>query len=386
MQERKNILFICNSSPNDTFSGMQQRTALIYKTLSEYSNLDIFVIKEAQKRSVENKNNHLMTITKAFIKYLIMIFFHKIPYIKNIVLNRQLLKKINETDYDYIFFRYLRWYIRSGLPLNKKIIIDFDDLPSREYTFKFEMMKETQIYKNNFLAFFINIYYKQLILTADIHTKFVAHKIGHAFFSNKNHTSDIPNSSWLPNIPFYTSNLSRKYKNKSIGSQVLFVGSLLHSPNAIGLNRFLKNIWPFVVSNNNDVILNIVGFNTGKEINIKWEENQHTKVLGFLENIQCVYDLADVVVVPIYHGAGTNIKILEAISMKVPCVISSFSSNGFENILVDGKNIFIAENDNDFIKKLNILLNDKLLREQFSNNAYRDIISVFSFENIKYLI
>jgi glycosyltransferase involved in cell wall biosynthesis len=104
---------------------------------------------------------------------------------------------------------------------------------------------------------------------------------------------------------------------------------------------------------------------------------------GFVPDIINLYSKSQVVVAPIYHGAGTNIKVLEAMKMKKATVISSFAARGFIGFLQDYENILIAQNDVDFSQKVVLALNDKKLNKIMGRNASTTVNKHFSLNIFK---
>ena len=67
---------------------------------------------------------------------------------------------------------------------------------------------------------------------------------------------------------------------------------------------------------------------------------------------------------PIYSGAGTNIKVLEALQMGRACVVSREGTRGFTSTLQSGRDYYIASNDQEFADSvIRLLLNDDLCKE-----------------------
>jgi glycosyltransferase involved in cell wall biosynthesis len=90
-----------------------------------------------------------------------------------------------------------------------------------------------------------------------------------------------------------------------------------------------------------------------------------------------------VVIVPIYQGAGTNIKVLEAMYTNMPCVITQHASRGFEDILIDKQNVLIAQTDIEFADKVIAVLKDKNLNTYIKMNAYKTIENNFSYNSFR---
>jgi glycosyltransferase involved in cell wall biosynthesis len=190
----------------------------------------------------------------------------------------------------------------------------------------------------------------------------------------------------LPNIPFQ---ISGKDQNNAVCISnvnepiVLFVGFMHHSPNSDGVDYFIKNIWGKVKVSIPGAIFRIVGNGVTPEEKVAWEKYDGISVLGFVSDIQSEYNKCKATVVPIFYGAGTNIKVLESMSMRRACVISKFSARAFKNDLIDYKNILIARDDQDFANKTIQLLLDENLNSYIANNAAKTIKDKFSYTVFK---
>ena len=80
------------------------------------------------------------------------------------------------------------------------------------------------------------------------------------------------------------------------------------------------------------------------------ECNEGVKVLGFVPNIDEEYTNSTIVVVPIYQGSGTSIKVIEALQKNRPVVSTPMGIRGLENILIDGEDYLEADSDEQFAR------------------------------------
>ena len=152
-----------------------------------------------------------------------------------------------------------------------------------------------------------------------------------------------------------------------------------HSPNLQGVNYFIDNIWQKVKTAVPDAIFKIAGNGLTSEQRIEFEKHEGVRVLGFVSDIYCEYRKSKVVVVPIYYGAGTNIKVLEAMSMKRACVISDFVLESFKNYLTNYNNVLVAHDEQDFANKVIQLLLDKNFNMNIAINGKKTIEEKYSF-------
>lgn len=382
------ILYITSLNPYEINSGGHQRTHLLCRALSQVATVDIacFTINNECPKDVPITNSTIklfMNISdfgekKNIIHRFFQIFrFYSTDFIKekNEKAEKALQKILEDYDYSYVVVRYLPTALLCGLEFNKKVILDLDDLPEQLFKSLKSMPSNSVIEK-----YFRIIYYSIMSCLARLHTQRIIKNIYHAFLPNKSQCI-YDNSTWLPNIPFPQDHKSKSIESQNVNNNsILFVGKMSYKPNFIGIDYFIKNIWPLVLEKIPSAHFNIVGIGTPIEKINEWNKFSNINIKGFVKNIEDEYFKTDAVICPIYHGAGTNIKILEAMLYNKPCVISEFSSIGFDDILKHEENILIALNDYDFAENIIKILTNKTLSKKISRNASLEIRNKYSFD------
>lgn len=207
-------------------------------------------------------------------------------------------------------------------------------------------------------------------------------KTRHAFFAN-NAQAIYNNSSHLPNLPFpqklALSTIPLNLSNKS----VLFVGIMSYKPNYLGMDYFLNYIWLNVIKKLPDATIRIVGKGTPKRYQDKWDLIPGVKVLGYVSDLIPEYENCSLVIAPIYRGAGTNIKILEAMYMQRASVVIEFACRGQENVFINHENIMIAKNNDEFVRYIIELLCNYNLNNYIRSNAAKTVSTRFT-DNVFY--
>ncbi len=107
---------------------------------------------------------------------------------------------------------------------------------------------------------------------------------------------------------------------------LLFVGNLRHSPNALGLRRFLSDVWPGLARAMPELRLSVVG--TGADQTLLHYENERVRFLGFVDDIRPHLSSCRFMVVPILSGGGTRLKVLEAMAAGAPVVSTPLGCEG----------------------------------------------------------
>ena len=93
----------------------------------------------------------------------------------------------------------------------------------------------------------------------------------------------------------------------------------------------------------------------------------HVQILGFVQDLADLYQTADLVVVPLRGGAGTRIKILEALSYG-RCVVST--TVGAEGLAItSGAELVLADTPATFAAACVALLEDPVRARAMAQNG-----------------
>lgn len=137
---------------------------------------------------------------------------------------------------------------------------------------------------------------------------------------------DHSSISILPNIPFSIPEASSPPDPAS--KSILFIGMAIHVPNHDGLVHFLKACWPGIIAAEPDASLRIIG--RGWEcLPASLTGQRGIDVVGFVDDITDEYQRAAFVIAPVYDGAGTKIKIIEALAHERAVVASEHAHRGY---------------------------------------------------------
>lgn len=164
---------------------------------------------------------------------------------------------------------------------------------------------------------------------------------------------------------------------RAAGKEILFLCGMDYLPNLDSARYFLGEIFPLVRKVVPGARLNIVG----REL---WRIGDSAGEGAVLhENVPDVVPWlagADLLVVPLRHGAGTRIKIMEAMAAGVPVVTTA---KGCEGIAVaDGEQLLIADSPEEFAAAVGRLLGDRPLADRLRGNARRLVEMRYSWEKV----
>lgn len=139
------------------------------------------------------------------------------------------------------------------------------------------------------------------------------------------------------------------------GERVLFFGQLGYAPNTLGLLRFLREGWPRVLAGRPGAQLRVAGPGQDAALAARLREHPGVEPLGLVDDLRD--ELArSVVVVPIWQGGGTRLKVLEALAAARPLAGTPLGVSGLG--VRDGEHALVAERPLDLADAVLALLAD----------------------------
>ena len=143
---------------------------------------------------------------------------------------------------------------------------------------------------------------------------------------------------------------------------MLFVGALDYEPNSDAVEWFVREVMPQILAKVPAARLRIVGRNPER---VSWVSSQPgVDLLGLVDELAPELDSADVSIVPIRVGAGTRLKVVEALAHCIPLVTTSI---GCEGIAVQHNiDALVADNAAEFATACISLLSEGDLRQRLS--------------------
>ncbi|MCP4522116.1 MAG: glycosyltransferase [Cytophagales bacterium] len=147
---------------------------------------------------------------------------------------------------------------------------------------------------------------------------------------------------------------------------VYHLGSLNWLPNQKAVTWFVEEVWEEVLKE----VPNAQFFIAGKDIP-EWvyEYNQipNVKVIGEVPSAIDFMNSKSIMVVPLKSGSGMRIKIVEGMSLGKPIITTSIGAEGIK--CTHKKNILIADTQQEFVRELVTLLNDRAKQEKIGTEA-----------------
>ncbi len=164
----------------------------------------------------------------------------------------------------------------------------------------------------------------------------------------------------------------------SPGTTLLFVGSMDYHANADAVTWFVRSIWPAIAQRFPALEFAIVGRSPGREIRML--ASDRIRVTGTVDDVRPYYAKALAVVAPLRVGAGTRLKILEAMALGVPVISTTLGAEGIE--VEDGQNILLADSEEQMIHALERLTNGSAFRQHLTRAARNLVAKRYDWSSI----
>ena len=369
-------LFVTIYSPLRKNTGGHQRTNLIYEFLKKNTDLDVLFLNVSHDK-INNLEKDIYSYNINIQPSLSERLFSNIFFLSKYFITprhkecTKLYKDITDKNkYDLIYFRFMATAIKCGVKDFSNVIIDVDDAP-------WQVHKSYS--KSPSLSWYKRLYCRLRLPLIEYNSKKLLRSCKYYFTANPDDVFS-KNGINLPNIPV---NINTEKKEQRINKNVLFVGLMKFYPNYEGMNHFIDNIWSQIIQKHPDANLYIAGAGTPISLSDNWQKVKNIHILGYVEDLNEIYSLCSTVIAPIYSGAGTNIKVLEALAMKKICVASKFALKGFDKNLKNEEDILVANNDNDFIEYLDKVLMNPQKYSHLAENGHEKILRFYSRQKIE---
>lgn len=155
------------------------------------------------------------------------------------------------------------------------------------------------------------------------------------------------------------------------------LGSLNWEPNRRAVERLLR-IWP-VFAQATNAELHIAG-SFGEAFQ---HRHTHIKLHGFVENSTVFMQQHGCLLTPVDSGSGVRMKLLEALSLGIPCVSTRLGAAGIEH---PENCMLLAETDEEWLTQLRMLHQSPGLRRELGKHAQAYIRQKHSFVTVNAII
>jgi glycosyltransferase involved in cell wall biosynthesis len=363
------LLFLTSRFPFPLEKGDKLRAYFFIKTLSKYFDIYLFAVNEIEPKQawIEELSPYCKAIETSIVSkpdsILSMIkysFNRKIPfqvaYFYNESSNKKLQEFVKVHQPNYVFCHLIRMseYCKN-LNISNSMLDYMDTFSigmqrmekSSPFYMKFPIIEEAKrltTYENLIFNKF-----KHKIIISNQDKNWIPHP-------DKNQITVVPNG--VDNSYFTPTPTTKKF-------DLLFVGNMSYPPNIKAATYASKVIMPELIKLKHDSKLIIAGAQTHGSVESL--ACNHTQILGWQDDVRTVFNEARIMIAPMLISIGLQNKILQAMSMHIPCVISTFANNALG--AKPEEEILIADDPKEYTTQILRLLNDNDLYYRITKNA-----------------
>tara|TARA_B110000285_G_scaffold233361_1_gene306960 strand:- start:2680 stop:3591 length:912 start_codon:yes stop_codon:yes gene_type:complete len=269
-----------------------------------------------------------------------------VNYFYHYSIQKKINNKILDINPDYIFCQLIRTalYVKNNHTIPK--IIDYMD------SFSKGMERRIKI-SNIFIKPFVIMEFQRLKRFENLAFEFFNKHIIISENDRKEITHNKKNE-----IEIIGNGIDTDYFQKidtDIKYELVFIGNLSYIPNIEAANFIAKKILPKLLKKLPNIKILIAGSNPSTRV-LKLA-NKNIEVQGWVEDIRKTYSSGKIFFAPMNIGSGLQNKLLEAMSVGIPCITSELSNRSLK--AVDKKNILIGNSVNEYVNHIISLLKDE---------------------------
>ena len=155
------------------------------------------------------------------------------------------------------------------------------------------------------------------------------------------------------------------YQDRKFKYDLLFIGTR-NPPNEDGIKFFIDTIFPRVVEARPNTQLAVAG-KVCDVIQVDAHLNQNVKLLGYVPDISELHLQSRLVICPLLTGAGTKVKLIEAMSYSLPIVTTQTCASAL--YLQDGINALVTDDPVQYANHVLSLLTDCQFAQRLSQEV-----------------
>ena len=374
-----NILYVCGHDPHDQSFGGAQRTHLLWKALQEvgevytvcYYHHEGKISERIVAIDIKNPTGKRSWVNRG-IRRIWDLFDREGKKILPVPATFSIETPFPDIHFDAVVCRYCEPASLFHLWKIAPLYIDVDDHPIQAFETRDSLLLKK--WQRPIAA---------LLQKLEFHL-IERHTTG-GWIANPDQVSQLRFKKKAIALKNVSSTPSKKYISNVNRRNYLFsVGFMQYQPNYLGIHRFLTEVWPVVYEKHPELKYYIVGKNAPSDYVKQWEDMNGVEYLGFVDNLEELYQYSLATVVAVDQGSGTCIKTLESMSFSRICLARPFGIRGLESEAYNGKNgLHVYHNSAEFLSLLDKVVLEESERNLQEQRAKQFIEKNYSFELFK---
>lgn len=164
----------------------------------------------------------------------------------------------------------------------------------------------------------------------------------------------------------------RKARSRVDHPHFCYVGNLRWRPNVAGLDWLCREVWPLIRARHAKATLEIAGVGLpverGRPVAPDAWKVPGVETVGFLHDLEPLYDRSLAMLAPVFGGSGVRLKLLEGFRAGMPLVTTTDGASGLQ--VRDGRELLVADDAEGFADRVARIVEDADLRARLRADAY----------------
>lgn len=301
--------------------------------------------------------------------------FNQLPFQVNYffdrVINNKIRKKIQRLSPDRIYCQLIRMseYVKDMHGIDKTI--DYMDAFSKGMERRIEsagiLMKPfVQIEYKRLLKYENRMfdYFEKKVIISKQDRDLIPHK-------DKQQIIIIPNG---VDTGYFNpqQNVTPKY-------DLLFHGNLGYAPNIACVQYIIEEILPTLQKKGKNYTLLVSGAAPSRKIKSICQNQPQVTLAGFVPDVRNSYSNAKVLIAPFTSGTGLQNKLLEGMSMGIPCITSELCFNALENA-EKNTHLLVGSGTSEYVDLIIKTIEDKELNRSLARQGRQYVIQQYTWQ------
>lgn len=176
-------------------------------------------------------------------------------------------------------------------------------------------------------------------------------------------------------VDFHQYNHREAEKNYDL----IFSGNMSYAPNVEAVQYLVREVMPLLWQEYPNLTLALCGAHPAPAVRALAE--RRVIVTGWVDSMADYYAQSRIFIAPMHLGTGLQNKLLEAMSMKLPCITSTLAGKPLKGI-ENGKEILICNTTTGFVDAVKALLENEESYANIAENGFQFVSRNYNWENV----
>ena len=160
---------------------------------------------------------------------------------------------------------------------------------------------------------------------------------------------------------------------------LIFSGNMSYAPNVEAAEYLAKELMPLLLNEFPELKLAICGANPS--VKVRSLASPHVIVTGWVDDMAEYYAKSRIFIAPMHLGTGLQNKLLEAMSMKLPCITSPLASLPLKGVK-DGNEILVCSTTTGYVEAVKFLLENPEKYAELAENGHNFVKQNYNWHTV----